>query len=75
MFNEYNRKNITVHLEVPRYYSPEGTFTISIKLWIQNFIVLNVLFQNSFRNQAQFFNLFAFFVTLRSPSDETIACK
>ena len=28
-----------------RYYSPEGGFTIQIKLWIQNFIVLNVLFQ------------------------------
>ena len=25
-------------------YSPEGGFTIYIKLWIQNSIVLNVLF-------------------------------
>ena len=49
-----------------RYYSPEGGFTIQIKLWIQNSIVLNVLFQNHFRNQAQFFNLFGFFVILCS---------
>ena len=26
------------------FYFPEGRFTIKIKLWIQNFIVLNVLF-------------------------------
>ena len=44
-----------------RYYSPEGAFAIQIKLWIQNFIVFNVLFQNHFRNQTQFFNLLDFF--------------
>ena len=41
-----------------RYYSLEGGF--------QNFVVLNVFFLNHFRNQAQFFNLFGFFVILCS---------
>ena len=38
-----------------RYYSPERGFTIYIKLWIHHF-----------RNQAQFFNSFGFFVILCS---------
>ena len=49
-----------------RYYLPEADFTIQIELWIQIFIVLNVLFSNHFMNQAQFFNLFGFVVTLCS---------
>ena len=43
---KWNCENI-VHLKVCKcqdiIYSPEGAFTIQIKLWIQNSIVLNVL--------------------------------
>ena len=47
-----------------RYYSPVGGFHSS-ELWIQNFVVLNV-FCDHFMKEAQFFNLFGFFVTLCS---------
>ena len=36
------------------YYSPEWSFTIQIKLWIENFNVLNVVFLSHFRNQGFF---------------------
>ena len=51
-----------------RYYSPERGFTIQLcKTLDSKFYCLKCFFfLNHFRNQAQFFNLFGFFVTLCS---------